>query len=83
MVFLIGILLVSEGAVRAGELEVWTQSLSPRLLRTVPVENYEFTVVWEHSVEHFQWRETYQITSTGRLRLLRSSTQGYGAGTSD
>jgi hypothetical protein len=40
-------------------------------------------VTWEHSVEHFQWRETYQITSTGRLRLLSSSTQGYGAGTPD
>jgi hypothetical protein len=42
-----------------------------------------FTVTWEHSVEHFQWRETYQITPTGRLRLLTSSTQGYGAGTPD
>ena len=83
MVFLIGILLVSEGAASAGELEIWTQSLPPRLLRTVPVENSEFIVAWEHSVEHFQWRETYQITSTGRLRLLRSSTKGYGAGTPD
>ena len=42
-----------------------------------------FAVTWEHSVEHFQWRETYQITPTGRLRLLSSSTQGYGAGTPD
>lgn len=83
MVVLIGILLVWGGAVCAGELEVWTQTLPSRILRTVPVENYEFTVAWEHSVEHFQWRETYQITSTGGLRLLRSSTKGYGAGTPD
>ncbi len=82
-VFCLGMLLVSEGAVCAGELEIWTQSLPPRLLRTVPVENYEFTVAWEHSVEHLQWRETYQITPTGRLRLLGSSTKGYGAGTPD
>ena len=84
MVVLIGILLVSEGAVCAGELEIWTQTLPPRLLRTVPVHIAErLTVTWEHSVEHFQWRETYQITSTGRLRLLSSSTKGYGAGTPD
>ncbi len=68
----------------AGELEIWTQTDPPRLLRTVPVEEYEgFAVTWEHSVEHFQWRETYQVTPTGRLRLLRSATKGYGAGTPD
>ena len=68
----------------AGELEIWTQTAPPRLVRTVPVPMMErFTVTWEHSVEHFQWRETYQITPTGRLRLLSSSTQGYGAGTPD
>lgn len=68
----------------AGELEIWTQTLPSRLLRTVPVEEYEsFTVTWEHSVEHFWWRETYQITPTGRLQLLSSSTKGYGAGTPD
>jgi len=84
MVVLIGILLVSGGVTRAGELEIWTQTLPSRLLRTVPVEEYEgFTVTWEHSVEHFWWREAYQITSTGRLRLLSSSTKGYGAGTPD
>ncbi len=80
----IGILLVSEGMVRAGELEIWAQTVPPRLLRTVEIDKGEgFTVTWEHSVEHFQWRETFLITSAGRLRLLRSSTQGYGAGTPD
>jgi len=82
--YCIGILLMSGGVARAGELEIWTQSVPPRLVRTVPVPMMErFTVTWEHSVEHFQWCETYQITSTGRLRLLTSSTQGYGAGTPD
>ena len=80
----VGILLVLGGVACAGELEIWTQSLPPRLLRTVPVEKDEnFTLTWEHSVEHFQWRETFVITPAGRLRLLRSSTQGYGAGTPD
>ena len=84
MVFCIGILLVSGGVACAGELEIWTQSVPPRLLRTVPVPTMErFTVTWEHSVEHFQWRETYEITPTRRLRLLSSSTKGYGAGTPD
>ncbi len=84
MMFCIGCLLVSPGVAHAGELQIWTQTSPPRLLRTVPIERYErFTVAWEHSVEHFQWRETFQITSSGRLRLLRSSTQGYGAGTPD
>lgn len=83
-VFCLGILLASRGVVCAGELQIWTQTDPPRLLRTVPVPIIErFTVTWEHSVEHFQWRETYQITSTGRLRLLSSSTKGYGAGTPD
>ncbi len=68
----------------AGELEIWTQTVPPRLLRTVPIEKSEgFTVAWEHSVEHFEWRETFQITADGRLRLLRSATRGYGAGTPD
>ena len=80
----IGIVLALEGPVCAGELQIWTQTLPPRLLRTVPIErDGNFTLAWQHSVEHFQWRETYRITSTGRLRLLRSSTQGYGAGTPD
>ena len=75
---------MSRGVACAGELEIWTQSVPPRLLRTVPVPTMErFTVTWEHSVEHFQWRETYQITPAGRLRLLSSSTKGYGAGTPD
>jgi len=75
---------MSGGVARAGELEIWTQSVPSRLLRIVPVPITErFTVTWKHSVEHFQWCETYQITSTGRLRLLTSSTQGYGAGTPD
>ena len=75
---------MSGGVARAGELEIWTQTTPPRLLRTVPVEDSgNFTLAWEHSVEHFQWRETFQITSAGRLRLLRSSTKGYGAGTPD
>ncbi len=82
--YCIAILLVWGGAAGAGELEIWTQSLPPRLLYTVPVRTFErFTIAWEHSVEHFQWRETFQITADGRLRLLRSSTQGYGAGTPD
>ena len=68
----------------AGELQIWTQTIPPRLLRTVPVEkDGTFTLAWEHSVEHFQWRETFLITPAGRLRLLRSATQGYGAGTPD
>ena len=80
----IGILLLSGDVVCARDLEIWTQTLPPRLLRTVPIEKDEnFTLAWQHSVEHFQWRETYQITPTGRLRLLSSSTQGYGAGTPD
>ena len=84
MVFCIGILLVSERIVCAGEVEIWTQTTPPRLLRTVAVEKDEnFTLAWEHSVEHFQWRETFLITPAGRLRLLRSSTKGYGAGTPD
>ena len=70
--------------VSAGELEIWTQSQPPHLLRTVPVGNVEgFTVTWEHSVEHFQWRETFEVTPGGRLRLLSSATHGYGAGTPD
>ncbi len=75
---------MSKGMVCAGELEIWAQTVPPRLLRTVPIEKGErFTVTWEHSVEHFQWRETFLITPGGRLRLLSSFTQGYGAGTPD
>ena len=80
----IGILLVLGGVVCARDLEIWTQTYPPRLLRTIPIEKDEnFTLAWEHSVERFQWRETFLITPAGRLRLLRSSTQGYGAGTPD
>ena len=80
----VGILLVLGGVACAGELQIWTQTPPPRLLRTVPVENDDsFTLAWQHSVERFQWRETFVITPAGRLRLLRSSTQGYGAGTPD
>ncbi len=84
MVLCAGILLVPKEVMGASELQIWAQTVPPRLLRTVPIEKGEgFTVTWEHSVEHFQWRETFQITADGRVRLLRSSTQGYGAGTPD
>ncbi len=84
MVLCAGLLLVPKGVVCARDLEIWTQTTPPRLLQTVPVEkDGKFTLAWEHSVEHFQWRETFLITPAGRLYLLRSATQGYGAGTPD
>ncbi len=84
MVLCAGILLVPKEVMGASELQIWTQTHPPRLLQTVPVEkDGNFTLAWEHSVEHFQWREAFQVTPGGRLRLLSSATHGYGAGTPD
>lgn len=39
-----------------------------------------FTLEWTHSVEKEDWRETWEVTDTGRLHLVRASVKGSGAG---
>jgi len=37
------------------------------------------TVVWEHSVEHTEWRETWSL-DPGRMTLVEARIKGSGAG---
>jgi len=50
------------------------------VLATVPVPDGSFTLAWRHSVEKTWWREDYRFEADGRLRLVRASVEGSGAG---
>lgn len=39
-----------------------------------------FDLVWTHSVEKTEWRETWQVGADRRLHLLEAAIQGSGAG---
>lgn len=42
--------------------------------------NGVFSIQWMHSVELEQWRETFQITDDGNIKLIESRFRAWGAG---
>lgn len=82
-------LLVMMGLWAAGREEpplpgwnlVIRQAADGEMLFTAPVNRDDLLIFhWVHSVEHFRWEETIIITEEGRLKLLESRFEGYGAG---
>ena len=49
----------------------------------LPLPSQGFTLSWEHSVEHTQWRETFVAGPGGRWELVSSEFASAGAGLPD
>lgn len=53
-----------------------------RLLAAFPGAE-SFALLWMHSVELEPWKETFQFTDEGNIRLVESRFKAFGAGTPD